>query len=66
MSDNCCTFAPEIGMDLYLLTSAGKAERATQGCDLQGIAGRKTHAACVRRKREEPYRFRAPLFFVFD
>lgn len=25
-------------------TSSGKAERATQGCDSGGIAGRKTHS----------------------
>lgn len=42
MSDNCCTFAPEIGIDLFR-TSPREADRATQGCDPRGIARRKTH-----------------------
>lgn len=48
MSKNCSTFALGIGKGN---TCSGKAERATQGCDLQGIAGAKTHTASARRKR---------------
>lgn len=62
MSDNCSTFALGIGK---ATTSSGEADRATQGCDLGGIAGRKTHTASERGKREEPLPIPAPLFFDF-
>lgn len=62
MSNNCCTFALGIGKGN---TCSGKAERATQGCDLQGIAGAKTHTASARRKRGVPLPIPAPLFFDF-
>lgn len=61
MSKKCSTFALGIGKGN---TCSGKAERATQGCDLQGIAGAKTHTASARRKRGEPLPIPAPLFFV--
>lgn len=50
MSKKSRTFAAEIGKDMILTTCSGKAERATQGCDLQGIAGAKTHTASEREK----------------
>ena len=65
MSKKSSTCASEIGKGIELRTCSGKAERATQGCDLQGITGAKTHTAGVRRKEREPYRFRALSLFAF-
>ena len=48
--------------DMILRTCSGKAERATQGCDLQGIAGAKTHTHGGGMKSREPFRFRASCF----
>lgn len=52
MSNKSSTFAPEIGIDM-LTTCSGKTDVATQGCDLEGIAGAKTHTASAREKRED-------------
>lgn len=62
MSDNCSTFALGIGK---ATTSSGEADRATQGCDLGGIAGRKTHTASARRKRGEPFTNSGSSLFRF-
>ena len=64
MSNNCCTFAPEIGKVLKK-TTAGQTYRATQGCAPRGIAGSKTHTASARKKREDSLPISGALSFRY-
>lgn len=48
MSDNCCTFAPEIGNDLVLTSSGGKRSKQRRGATCEEYPPDKHHTASVR------------------